>query len=55
MAVKAGNDLLLEPENLTESVNGIMEAVTEGDISEERINESVLRILQTKYDAGILE
>lgn len=55
MAVKAGNDLLLEPENLTESVNGIMEAVTEGDISEERINESVLRILQTKYDTGILE
>lgn len=55
MAVKAGNDLLLEPENLTESVNGIMEAVTEGTISEERINESVLRILQTKYDAGILE
>ncbi len=48
MAVEAGNDILLTPESLEEAVAGIENAVSEGRISEERINESVKRIVELK-------
>lgn len=48
MAVQAGNDMLLTPDNFTEAVSGLEEAVKSGKISEERINESVRRILELK-------
>lgn len=48
MAVEAGNDMLLSPKDLRESVAGIENAVANGIISEERINESVRRILKVK-------
>lgn len=50
-AVTAGNDLLIysgEPEQQAQAYNAILDAVKDGDISEERINESVLRILTFK-------
>lgn len=53
--VKAGVDVILTPVNLEEAINGIITAVESGDISSDRIDESVRRILQVKYDAGILE
>ena len=50
MAVKAGNDILLTPDVFTEAVYGVEQAVTTGEITEERINESVKRILALKKD-----
>jgi beta-N-acetylhexosaminidase len=54
MAVKAGVDMILEPANLDEAIDGIVEAVENGDISEERIDESVERILTVKMEYGLL-
>ncbi len=54
MAIKAGVDIILMPENLEEAANGIIEAVENGEISEERIAESVLKILETKLESGII-
>lgn len=54
MAIQAGVDIILMPENLEEAANGIIEAVENGEISEERIAESVLKILEVKIEAGIL-
>ncbi|MBQ8299048.1 MAG: glycoside hydrolase family 3 protein [Clostridia bacterium] len=48
MAVKAGNDILLMPSDLELAVNGIKKAIEEGEITEERINESVRKILEVK-------
>ncbi|HBI03335.1 MAG TPA: beta-N-acetylhexosaminidase, partial [Paenibacillaceae bacterium] len=50
-SVQAGTDLLLvchNFNNVTYVINGIKEAVQNGSISEERINESVYRILKLK-------
>lgn len=48
MAVEAGNDILLSPQNLPEAVSYIEEAVKSGRIPESRIDESVERILSVK-------
>lgn len=53
-AIKAGNDLLLEPKDLNEAVMAVMNAVSQGEITEQQINEHVLRILEVKERAGIL-
>ncbi len=54
MAVQAGIDVILMPKNLQEAANGVIQAVRNGTISEARINDSVLRILQTKINHGII-
>lgn len=48
MAVEAGVDMLLMPADFKTAYETLINSVQEGRISEERINESVLRILQTK-------
>ena len=53
-AVQAGVDIILMPQSLTKSVAGIAEAVRTGGLTEERIDESVLRILRTKLQSGII-
>ena len=53
--IQAGNDIILMPQDITEAFNTINRAVNEGKISEDRINQSVLRILSTKFDYGLLE
>ncbi|MCD7822512.1 MAG: glycoside hydrolase family 3 protein [Oscillospiraceae bacterium] len=55
LAIKAGVDIILMPESLEEAADGIIEAVESGEISEERIAESVLKILEVKIEAGIIE
>jgi beta-N-acetylhexosaminidase len=50
LAVQAGNDLLLMPDNLEDAVDAIVQAVEAGTISEEQINQSVLRILSAKLE-----
>jgi beta-N-acetylhexosaminidase len=53
-AVSAGVDMLLVPVNLTDSVNVLENAVNNGTITEERIDQSVARILALKIRRGIL-
>lgn len=49
-AFKAGNDMLLMPENLHDAVHAIKQAVKDGDISEEELDERVARILTLKQN-----
>lgn len=49
MALRAGCDMLLMPENFETAYNGVLQAVQEGTISEERINDSLRRIYRIKY------
>ena len=53
-ALLAGVDILLMPENLADAAGGILTAVQKGKISEERLEESVYRILSLKLSAGII-
>ena len=48
LAVKAGNDIILMPPNPVETIKTIFDAVNSGEISEERINTSVRKILSAK-------
>lgn len=47
-AILAGNDVILMPESFSEAYMGVCRAVKEERISEERIDESVRRILRAK-------
>lgn len=47
-AIKAGADMVMCPENLEEAINGVIEAVNSGVISEERINMSLKRIFRVR-------
>lgn len=49
LAFQAGNDILLLPRDYPAAFNAVLRAVREGKISETRLNESVLRILELKY------
>ncbi len=49
MTIEAGVDMILMPKDPIEAANTIEKFVNEGTISEERINESVKRILLVKY------
>lgn len=53
VAVKAGNDMLCCT-NYREQIPAVIAAVQSGGISEERIDESVLRILRWKDSLGLL-
>jgi beta-N-acetylhexosaminidase len=53
LALEAGADVLLLPLDLQEAYDGVMDAVKSGRISVKRIEESVMRILETKYDRGL--
>ena len=55
MALKAGNDMILMPKDLKATHKGIVDAVASGEISEERINESVRKILRMKIEKGLWE
>ena len=47
-SIQAGVDIVLGPKNLVEAFDAVMAAVNNGTISEERINQSVRRILKLK-------
>ena len=55
MAVQAGCDVILEPVDFVEYADALIAAVRDGAISEERINESVRKILDCKIRRGIIE
>ena len=48
LALEAGNDIILMPYDYVEAFEGVLQAVRSGRISEERLNESVMRILNLK-------
>lgn len=47
-AIQAGVDIVLMPQDFAASVEGVLEAVKNGEITEKRIDESVLRIIEKK-------
>ena len=53
MAVNAGNDMLCCT-NYQEQIPAVIEAIKNGQISEGRINESVIRILELKISLGLI-
>ncbi len=52
-AVNAGTDIVLMPVGLEEVANGLYAAVEKGEITEERIDQSVERLLTLKAKRGI--
>lgn len=54
MSVLADIDIVLMPENLDEAYQALLEAAKDGRISEERLDESLWRILGLKYDKGLI-
>lgn len=55
MSVKAGMDMILQPKDMASAVNSIEQAVADGELSEDRIDESVRRILTLKESRGLLK
>lgn len=47
-SILAGVDIVLDPRNYVEAFDAVIAAVNDGTISEERINQSVRRILKLK-------
>jgi len=58
MAIKAGCDTILlkaDDESRSQCFFGIKQAVENGQLSEERLNEAVTHLLRMKYDQGLFE
>lgn len=53
LAVKAGADVLLMPPNIPLVIEAIVSAIESGEISEDRINESVQKLLHAKARLGL--
>ena len=49
MAINAGVDLILMPQDITEAISLIKDSINKGTIKIEQINESVTKILKLKY------
>ena len=52
-AILAGADIVLMPQDYMQALEGVHEAINEGVLSEQRIDDSVLRILQVKVKRGL--
>ena len=52
MAVNAGVDIILLPADYDTAYNAVLAAVSDGSISEDRIDESVVRIVKKKLELG---
>ena len=55
LAIQAGADMILMPDNFEEAYYALLAEVLEGKISEERIDESLLRIYKVKYSDLLVE
>ncbi|MEU1052171.1 glycoside hydrolase family 3 protein [Streptomyces sp. NPDC005876] len=53
LALKAGVDQLLNPPDLDLAWNGVLTAVRNGELSEARLEESILRVLRLKAKLGL--
>lgn len=54
-ALKAGADMILMPEDFKLAYEGVIAAVKDGTISEERINDSLKRVYRIKYAESVEE
>lgn len=54
LAVQAGVDIVLMPADLQKAAESLTKAIESGEISADRVNESLTRILSLKYDKGLL-
>jgi len=52
-ALEAGADVILMPPNVEVAIQALVDAVAEGRVTEERLDESVLRILNVKEKMGV--
>ncbi|MFZ3557690.1 MULTISPECIES: glycoside hydrolase family 3 protein [unclassified Streptomyces] len=55
LALKAGVDQLLNPPDLSVSWNAVLAAVRGGELTEARLDESILRVLRLKSKLGLLK
>lgn len=55
LALRAGADQLLMPQNLQVAIDGVLDAVHSGALTEDRIDASVERILEMKRKRGVLD
>ncbi|MFI6941879.1 glycoside hydrolase family 3 protein [Streptomyces sp. NPDC050418] len=55
LALKAGVDQLLNPPKLDVAWNAVLNAVKSGELTEERLDESILRILRLKDKLGLFD
>ena len=55
LAIQAGSDILLNSPNVQASLDGVLDAVADGDITRDRLEESVTRILEWKLERGVWE
>lgn len=55
LAINAGIDMILAPEDLELAVNGVISAIDSGEITEAQIDESLTRILSLKHRMGLLK
>lgn len=53
MALEAGNDVLVFPEKVKESIDAIVAAVEKGDFPESEINRRCKKVLYAKYMVGL--
>lgn len=54
-ALEAGVDMILMPQDLQAAFDGVKAALSDGTLTQDRIDESVLRILQVKAEYNILQ
>ena len=54
-ALQAGVDMILMPQDLQAAFDGVKHALSDGTLTQARIDESVLRILQVKAEYNILQ
>ncbi|HEY8372190.1 MAG TPA: glycoside hydrolase family 3 protein [Pseudonocardiaceae bacterium] len=55
LALKAGADLLLKPPSIEVAYHAVLDAVHRGELTEERIDESVYRVLWLKLKLGLFD
>jgi beta-N-acetylhexosaminidase len=55
LALKAGVDQLLMPPDLELAYNSVLAAVRGGELTEQRIDQSVLRVLRLKHQRGLVD
>ena len=55
LALKAGVDVLLMPNNTDSAMNAILTAIENGELSEELIEEKCRKVLEWKYKLGVIK
>ena len=54
LALKAGVDVLLNPPRMAVAYQGVMDAVSSGELSEKRLDKSLRRVLDLKWRNGVV-